>query len=108
MPSFSHKARRIPSSNVEFSGAVLLLLPPQGNPEDDPSVNPTKGGTNNCFTGFINVNSNANLNSEWTALETSRNCDYFRGNPEDDQSMNPRKRGIEEGDQSEGNPKREI
>ena len=33
---------------------------------------------------IVNINSNANLNSEWTSLEISRNCDYFRGNPEDD------------------------
>ena len=54
------------------------------------------------------ANSKTNLNSEWTALVTLGNCVYFRGNPEGDRSMNPIKRGTEEGEQSEGNPKRGI
>ena len=53
-------------------------------------------------------NSNANLNSEWTTLEISRNCDYFRGNPEDDRSMNPKRGEPKKGNQTRGIPKRGI
>ena len=59
-------------------------------------------------SSIVNINSNANLNSEWTTLEISRNCDYFRGNPEDDRSMNPKRGEPKKGNQTRGIPKRGI
>ena len=57
---------------------------------------------------IVNVNSNANLNSEWTTLEISRNCDYFRGIQRMTDLWILERGEPKKGNQSEGIPKRGI
>ena len=56
----------------------------------------------------VHINSNANLNSEWTTLEISRNCDYFRGIQRMTELWILERGEPKKGNQSEGIPKRGI